>query len=301
MHSKFITIIKYSNTLSFKMLSLFWAIIFIYSILIAGHCLFGIIGLIFISILAFIINISKYYSDYIFLVKSNKKSSAKQNENKIFKPLIFGIISSHYIYSIITISAFFLLALGIFLYFKCGKGIVNITIAGTILSSLIIFRQKIKYSELLPSLFYVPLLFYTTYFVMTKTLTFDVILLSIPYVFLSTSILYVKSINDYNIDSIDKRQTIANSFNSQLDSLIVFKWILILAYITPLFLCAFDILDWQILLIYCTIPTSINIYNTMQKVASEKHSDYKPIIQKTQKLIIIYVIISIIAIFLSTN
>ena len=41
------------------------------------------------------------------------------------------------------------------------------------------------------------------------------------------------------------------------------KILLILAYISPLLLCIFDILDWQVFIVYLTIPMAVDLYNLM--------------------------------------
>ena len=68
---------------------------------------------------------------------------------------------------------------------------------------------------------------------------------------------------DYEFDINEGKATIANRFDSQLDSLIVLKIFLILAYASPILLCIFDILDWQIFIIYLTLPLAFDLYKSM--------------------------------------
>ena len=68
---------------------------------------------------------------------------------------------------------------------------------------------------------------------------------------------------DFDFDVNEGKTTLANSFNSQLESLIVLKILLILSYISPVFLCIFDIADWQVLLVYFTIPLAVDLYKSM--------------------------------------
>lgn len=304
MHNKLITILKYSKILSLKSIFLFWAIIFIYSVLVAGHFLYGILSLLFIVFGALTVNIAGYLSDYIDFFNNDCNKESFLEKNKKFKPLISGVIKPNYIYSAIALGGIILLLFGTFLYIKTGKLFINLMIFSLVLSVLIIFRRKIVFSDLLPSFFYAPLIFCITYFLMTKTITADIILLSIPYILLSSGRLYIDSIKDYDFNSSCNKQTIANLFDSQLDALVVFKWILYLIYFSPLILCAFDILDWQILLTYATIPIAMNLYNDLKEYASEKENeenDLEKVLLKSNKLVLRYCIISIIAIILSAN
>ena len=77
---------------------------------------------------------------------------------------------------------------------------------------------------------------------------------------------------DYNFDLAEGKQTIANSFNSQLDSLIVLKWFLIAAYISPILLCILDILDWQVFFVYLTIPLAVDLYKSMMDFSLDSES-----------------------------
>ena len=212
-----------------------------------------------------------------------------------------GFVKSSDLLWIASVHIFIAFAIGVFFYFKCGKVVLNIASIGLILSSLTIFSSKIRYSELLPSLSYGPLLFCGTYLVMTKTFNTDAILLSIPYLFLSTIILYVRSIKNYNNDLDKNCISIANSFDSQLDSLIILKWLLVAVYVSPILLCLFDILDWQIFAVWATIPAALNLYKSMKECTSEKDADCEPEIYQARKIVIYYSIISVVAIILALN
>ena len=68
---------------------------------------------------------------------------------------------------------------------------------------------------------------------------------------------------DYSFDTEEGKKTIANCFDSQLDSLVVLKWLIIAGYMSLPILCIFDILDWQIFFVYLTIPLAIDLYESL--------------------------------------
>ena len=77
---------------------------------------------------------------------------------------------------------------------------------------------------------------------------------------------------DFDFDLNENHNTIANSFDSQLDSLIVLKFLLILSYVSPILLCIFDILDWQVFLVCLTIPLAIDLYSAMYDFSTNSNS-----------------------------
>ena len=74
-----------------------------------------------------------------------------------------------------------------------------------------------------------------------------------------------------------EHNTIANAFDSSLDSLVVLKWLILFAYSAPIILCILDIADWQVLLCWLTIPLAIDLYNSMvdYTVNSESIPEHK--------------------------
>ena len=79
---------------------------------------------------------------------------------------------------------------------------------------------------------------------------------------------------DFDFDLNEGKKTIANLFNSQLDSLVVLKVLLVLAYISLIFLCIFDILDWQVFLVYLTVPLAKDLYNSLVEFST--YSEHVP-------------------------
>ena len=103
---------------------------------------------------------------------------------------------------------------------------------------------------------------------MTGTYSKEAFLLSLPAMFMTLVLLYVHMVMDYEYDTNEGKRTIANSFDSQLDSLVVLKVLLILAYVSPFLLCVFDIIDWQAFGVWLTIPMAVDLYKSMQQYSS---------------------------------
>ena len=132
--------------------------------------------------------------------------------------------------------------------------------------------SKIRLSEFAVALMYGPLLFCGVNYVMTETITMDIFILSVPTMIMTVILLYIHSVMDFDYDLKEGHYTVANIFNSQLDSLIVLKIFLILAYISLFGICIFDISDWQVLLALFTIPLGMDLYKSMTDFSLDNDS-----------------------------
>ena len=210
------------------------------------------------------------YFDYKFLIKQvdfDKAEYLKNSQKTKCRYLINGVMKES---DILLISGGYFLAallIGIFLYLKCGNGILYFMAGGAAIALIYPFISRICLSELAVGLAYGPLLFGGVYYVMTGTYSKSVFLLSIPTMIMTIVLLYIHTVMDYEYDCNEGKKTVANLFDSPLDSLIVLKIFLILAYIAPIVLCIFNIVDWQIFLVYLTIPLAVDLYSSMSEFA----------------------------------
>ena len=81
--------------------------------------------------------------------------------------------------------------------------------------------------------------------------------------FITVILLYIHTVMDFEFDIKEGHNTIANAFDSSLDSSVVLKWLILFAYFAPISLCILDIADWQVLLCWLTIPLAIDLYKSM--------------------------------------
>jgi 1,4-dihydroxy-2-naphthoate octaprenyltransferase len=109
-------------------------------------------------------------------------------------------------------------------------------------------------------------------FVMTETISKEVFILTIPTMIMTVILLYIHSIMDFDYDLQEGHLTVANIFNSQLDSLIVLKVLLFGAYISLFGICIFDISNWQVLSALLTIPLGIDLYKSMTEYSLDNKS-----------------------------
>lgn len=275
MLSKLTIILECSRVFSLPMTIMSWLISFIYSLLQAGELFYGILALIGICFAHLATNVLDDYFDYKTLIKQvgfDKNEYIKNSQKTKCRYLVSGIITEGELLSIAFLYLLLAGLVGLFLFFKCGMGVVYFALVGGFFVLLYSMLSKIRLSELAVGLTYGPALFGGVYYVMTKTYSWEVFVLCIPSMIVTIILLYIHTVMDFEFDLNEGHNTIANTFDSQLDALIVLKVLLILAYISPIFLCVFDILDWQVFLTYLTIPLAIDLYKSMEEFSTNPNS-----------------------------
>ena len=275
MLAEFNTILECSRVFALPMTVMSWVVIFTYTIFGSGNALYGILALIGISFAHLGTNVLDDFFDYKFLIKQvnfDKKEYLQKTQNTKCRYLVSGILSEKEVLSIALIYFAAAGLIGLFFLIKCGIGVLYFGLIGGLIALLYSFMSRIKLSEIAVGLAYGPVLFCGVYYVMTKTFSWDAIILAIPTMFITITLLYVHTVMDYEYDLGENKQTVANSFDSQLDSLVVLKAFLILAYASLFPLCIFDILDWQVFLVLITIPIAVDLYNSMVSYSTDQAS-----------------------------
>lgn len=261
-----VLIMECSRIFSLPMTILSWLVIFTYSALDSGNILYGILALFGVCFAHLGTNLIDDYFDYKHLIKQvdfNKTEYLKCSQKTKCRYLISGLLNESQVL-LISCVYFALAALfGLILFFKCGIGVFYFALSGAIIAVLYPFLSRICLSEIAVALAYGPALFGGVYYVMTGTYSSEVFYLSIPTSIMTVVLLYIHTIMDYDYDISEGKKTLANTFDSQLDSLVVLKILLILAYLSLIILCIFDILDWQVFIVCLTIPAAKDLYVSM--------------------------------------
>lgn len=275
MLSKLTIILECSRVFSLPMTIMSWLIIFTYSLLQAGELFYGILALIGVCLAHLATNVLDDYFDYKTLIKQvgfDKNEYIKNSQKTKCRYLISGMVTEGELLSLAGLYLLLAGLVGLFLFFKCGMGVVYFALVGGFFVLLYSLLSKIRLSELAVGLTYGPALFGGVYYVMTKTYSWEVFVFCIPSMIVTIILLYIHTVMDFEFDLNEGHNTIANTFDSQLDALIVLKVLLLLAYISPIFLCIFDILDWQVFLTYLTIPLAIDLYKSMEEFSTNPNS-----------------------------
>lgn len=270
MLNKTIHIMEYSRIFSLPMTILSWLVIFTFCYFNSGNILYGIIALIGLCFAHLGTNLIDDYFDYKFLIKQvdfDKQEYLKHSQKTKCRYLINGMLKES---QVLLISLFYFsiaLLCGIFLFLKCGIFVLYFALIGAFIVLTYPLLSRICLSEIAVAIAYGPALFGGVYYVMLGSLSKEVFILSIPTMLMTVILLYIHTVMDYPFDIEEGKMTIANRFNSQLNALIILKILLILTYSSLLFLCIFDILDWQIFITLLTIPLGIDLYKSLIEYA----------------------------------
>lgn len=263
---KTIQIMECSRIFSLPMTILSWLVIFTYSLVNSGNMWYGLLALAGLCLAHLGTNLIDDYFDYKSLIKQvdfDKAEYLKHSQKTKCRYLINGMMKESQLLSIAGL--YFLCAglCGLFLYIKCGVGVLYFALAGGLIALLYPFVSRICLSEIAVALAYGPALFGGVYYVMCGAYSLDVFILCIPTMLMTVILLYIHTVMDYDYDLDEGKRTIANRFDSQLDSLIILKLLIIIAYSSLVLLCIFDILDWQVFTVLLTIPLAVDLYKSM--------------------------------------
>lgn len=271
-----IKVLEYSRIFSLPMTVFSWLIIFTYSAINSGNIWYGLLSFAGIGLVHMATNLIDDYFDYKYLIKMvdfDKEEYLKNSQKTKCRYLISGKITEAQLIHIIAGYLFAALLIGLFLYTKCGVCVLHYMLAGGIIAVLYPILSRICLSELAVALAYGPILFGGVYYVMTGTNSPNVFILSVPSMLVTVILLYIHTVMDYEYDLNEGHLTIANRFNSELDSLVVLKFLLIASYVSVVFLCIFDIADWQVFLTFLTIPLAVDLYKSLSMYAMNNNEE----------------------------
>lgn len=260
-------IMECSRVFSLPMTIMSWLVIFVFALTGSGNVWYGLLAFLGICLAHMGTNVIDDYIDYKSLIKRvdfDKSEYLKNSQKTKCRYLINGVMKESDI--LILSAVYFVMAalIGLILFIKCGAGVLYFALIGGIIGVLYPFLSRICLSEIAVAATYGPALFGGVYYVMTGTYSKEVFLLCIPTMLITVVLLYIHTIMDFDYDLNEGHFTVANRFDSQLDSLIVLKVLLICAYLAIFLLCIFDILDWQAFLTYLTIPLAIDLYKSLK-------------------------------------
>ena len=260
-----------SYTLPMSILS--WFVAFCYSITKLGNTIYGLIALVGICIAHLAANMLDDYVDFKTLPKTYDDNNNLQLENAQKGKCSYILNSSITTTQLLIISIiFFVIAtsIGIYFFIKVGLGAIIFMILGGMLAILYPLLGKFRLCELAIGLIYGPYIFGGVNYVMTGHYDWHTLIISIPSALMTVNMLYTDTLLDYDLDKKQGKKTLANYFENKWDSLHFQKILLTCAYISVIFTAIFDITDWQVFLIFGTIPLAINLLDSMKLFIIDK-------------------------------
>lgn len=202
-----------------------WAIVFVYGLKMGGSLWLGLLAGIGIELAHLATNLVDDYLDYKIICRDqNFHNTVQKGKCRL---ICQGIISHKQIGIAIIILCTLATLIGITLFFLSGPHVWWLMAIG---AAAVLFYQKcslIGCSELAVGIVYGPLMFEGTYYVMTGTFSWEVLILSLVSVMFSEQFLYTHTLLDFDGDMISHKKTLCCRIGDKSKAL----WLLALFFL----------------------------------------------------------------------
>ncbi|MFI3300511.1 MAG: prenyltransferase [Candidatus Gastranaerophilales bacterium] len=244
-----------------------WLVIFVYSAKQGGNIMLGLVALVGIAMAHLATNILDDYFDYKVLSKDEKyMNSAQQCKCEFIRT---GQATMNEVLFVGGFYCSIALLTGVFLAFKVGLPVVWLGVVGGIITLFYSKCSLVGLSEVAVAIAYGPLLFEGVYYVMTKTFSIEVLILSFALVFFSVGFLYSHMLLDFDGDLTSHKKTLCIRIGDKHKALRLLPIFYVLGYGT---IAYFAILTGQYLyfLTYISIFWAVKSYNYMKSFNQDK-------------------------------
>ena len=201
---------------------------------------------------------TNFFDDYIDFILKVPKQDCKM------KYLKEGIISKNQLLAICGFLFLIAAVIGIYFYIKIGIPILIITI---ITAAIIILYPKLNnfaLGEVAVGLCFGLLLFAGLSYVITGTLNLNMVLISIPVGILTSSVLFVHSIMDFDSDKNDNKCTLCVLLKSKSAALFVLMMFYLIIFIFTLLYVYLKILPVFALISLILILLIVKLYRSIK-------------------------------------
>lgn len=244
-----------------------WLVAFVFSLKHGGNAVLGILALVGISFAHMAANLLDDYFDYKILLKDEKFLNSAQNCKCWYLKNNLATVEELRR----TIIAFLACAavIGTILFLTSGYYVVIFAIIGLVIS---LTYQKFSLNgigELAVMIAFGPLLYEGTYYVMTGSLSQNLLLLSFACVFFTISILYVHMLMDYDGDECSHKKTLCRFFKTKEKALRFLTFFYLLGFVNIIFLGVISANLWYLLTLL-TLPLIFDLYISLINFNNDK-------------------------------
>ncbi len=245
-----------------------WLVAFIYSTKYNGCILAGLIALIGISLVHMATNLIDDYFDYKILLKDEKYMNSAQhckcaylkNNQTTVKELKTAIIIFLALASII----------GALLFFISGPYVLLLAIIALIIAIIYPKLSIIGLGEIAVIIAYGPLMFEGVYYVMTKSFSKEIFILSLACALFTNTILYAHMLMDFDGDECSHKITLCRKLKTKTNALNFILIFYVSSYIL-IGLIAQSLHNHWFYLTYLTIPLILDLYNSLRLYNKNKN------------------------------
>lgn len=242
-----------------------WLVVFVFALKSGGNLINGMLALIGISFAHLAGNMADDYIDYGILSKDEKLMNSAVATKCCY--LRDGSITLSDLGRMIAVFSIVALIIGAFLYYRSGVGVIWLTVIGGILTLTYAKFSLVGLSEVIIGLLFGPLMFEGVWYVMKKSFSMEVFVLSLAVVMLSISFLYIHTLLDFDSDTISHKKTLCCRINDKNKALKLYGVFVGACYISAL-VFGFMTLNVFVLITFAVLPFAVKIYSLTKKYNS---------------------------------
>lgn len=275
-----------------------WLVVFLFALKSGGNILNGVIALAGISFAHLAGNMADDYIDYGVLSKDEKFMASTVETKCCF--LRDGTITLNDLKKMIAVCSLIAIITGIILFFRSGIGVIWLMAAGGILTLTYAKFSLIGMSEVIIGLLFGPLMFEGVWYVMKKSFSAEVFVLSIAVVMFTVAFLYIHTLLDFDSDKTSHKKTLCCRINDKEKALDLFGVFVAAGYISAMMFGFLSANPW-VFLTLLTIPFAVWVFLLMKKYnngTDKSCENFYFVLFKARDLMIIFSILMTFAILL---
>ncbi len=247
--------LKNSRLFSLPMTILSWLVIFVFALKNGGNIFNGLVALIGISCAHLATNLFDDYIDYKSLPENSQKCKCayiKQGIatlNDVLKVVIFYLVMAA--------------VCGFILFIRCGVQVIWLALIGGIIALVYAKLSQKGLSEIAVGIAFGPLLFEGVYFVMTKSFSAEVLVMSFAVVMFTIGLMFVHTLLDFEGDMCAHKKTLVCRLGNKNLALKGVFVVYGLGYLFTLVL-AIMLNNFYLLLTFILIPLVFRMYKYLK-------------------------------------
>lgn len=244
-----------------------WSVPFLFGLVDGGNLFYGILSLIGVVFAHLGVNLFDDVVDYYIEVRKNNSNGLTNQTLNLQKGKCKYIIDNKTDLKttlIISLCFFFVaFMIGYFFVYKCGLAVLFIMLLAGILCILYPLLTYIALGELAVGIIYGPLLYLGTYYVMTKSFSLEMMILSISTGLLTVGLLHTHTFMDYNFDVKNNKKTLCYILKTSHNAVLAQGIMMMLAYLNIIIFSFLNIIPKTMLLTFFSLPTAVSLYRVL--------------------------------------
>lgn len=294
------TVVKNSRWYSSDMTVFSCLVCFLFALSQGGNVFNGIIAFVGILFAHMAANLYDDYDDYKLLCTDARfseftpevKCAYLKNGSSTLKDLA-AVIVAYCLIALIT---------GLILFLRVGTPVLLLGVIGGLIVLNYPKFSRAGLSEIAVGIAFGPLLFEGMYFVMTKTFSYEVLLLSLAVVMFTVGVMYVHTILDFEGDRLSGKKTLVQRIGNKNKAV---SGVIVIYFLGYLFLTFFALAvkNYFCLIAYVTVPFVFTLYRALKKHNAsgfyERNENYLSVLVGSAKVMAVFSFFVSIGLFIN--